>query len=167
MPALPIVFSDNPILRQKSRRVSHITGEIERLIKDMFESMHAAHGVGLAAVQVGVPLRLIIVEIPEDLEDSNAGTTLVLLNPEVVRASDEMETGIEGCLSVPGWAGEVPRYTMVTVKGMDPKGKKVRLRAEGYLARVLQHEIDHTEGILFIDRASELWPVEKGEEETI
>jgi len=161
----PILFADNPILREKSRRVPRPTPEIQALIQDMWESMRAARGVGLAAVQIGVPLRVIVAEIPEDMDDPDAGTSLALINPELVKVSREMEDGVEGCLSVPGWAGTVPRHAEVVVKGMDPKGKPVRLKARGYLARVLQHEIDHTEGVLFIDRATEVWAVEVGEEE--
>ncbi len=160
-----ILFADNPVLREKSRRVPRPTEEIRELIQDMWETMRAARGVGLAAVQIGIPLRVIVVEIPEDMDDPNAGTSLALLNPELVRVSREVEEGVEGCLSVPGWAGTVPRSVEVLVKGMDPQGKPVRVKARGYLARVLQHEIDHTNGVLFIDRATEVWPVEEGEEE--
>ena len=161
----PILFLDHPLLRDKSHRVPRITGEIQQLIEDMFETMRAARGVGLAAVQVGVPFRVIVVEIPEDMEDPDAGTSLAVVNPELARVSKEMEEGVEGCLSVPGWVGTVPRHVRVTVKGLDRRGRKVRIRAEGYLARVLQHEIDHLDGVLFIDRATETWPVEEGEEE--
>ncbi len=160
-----ILYADNTVLREKSRRVPRPTKEIQELIRDMRETMRAARGVGLAAVQIGVPLRVIVVEIPEDMDDPDAGASLALLNPELVRVSRETEEGVEGCLSVPGWAGTVPRSVEVLVKGMDPQGKPVRMKARGYLARVLQHEIDHTNGILFIDRATEVWPVEEGEEE--
>ncbi|MBN1180568.1 MAG: peptide deformylase [Anaerolineae bacterium] len=160
-----IVFSDQPILREPSHKVRQVTPDIERLVDDMFETMDVARGVGLAAVQVGVPLRVIVVGVPEDMDDPDAGATLALVNPEVARASDEMEDGVEGCLSVPGFLGDVPRHAYVTVKALDMRGKKVRVRAEGYLARVLQHEIDHLDGVLFIDRASATWQVTEGEEE--
>jgi peptide deformylase len=162
-----IVFSEDPILRERSTRVRRVTEDLRELAEDMFETMRAANGVGLAAVQVGVPVRLIVVEIPEDVEDPLAGTSLALVNPELARTSDELEEGIEGCLSVPGWVGDVPRHSYVTVKALDLEGKKVRVKAEGYLARVLQHEIDHVNGILFIDLAKEMWPVEEGEEEAV
>lgn len=162
-----IIFSDNPLLRQKSRRISKATPDIARLAEDMFETMRQANGVGLAAVQVAVPLRLIVVEIPKDMDDPNAGVSFALLNPELARVSEEKEQGVEGCLSVPGWLGRVERHSAVTVKGMDLQGRKVRRRAEGYLARVLQHEIDHLDGVLFIDRTDEVWPVEEGQEEAI
>lgn len=160
-----IVFTDNPVLREKSRRVPRITRETEQLIADMFETMREAGGVGLAAVQVGAPLRVIIVEIPEEMDDPDAGVSFALINPEFVRTAGEKEEGTEGCLSVPGWAGKVPRYPEVVVKGLGPDGKNVRRKARGYLARVLQHEIDHTHGVLFIDHATEMWPVEEGQEE--
>ncbi len=162
-----IHFADDPLLRERSRRVPEITPDVRRLVDDLFETMWAAQGVGLAAVQVGVPLRVIVVGIPEDMEDPDAGTALALINPKLVRVSKEVEEGVEGCLSVPGWAGNVPRHLRVTLKALDPKGRPVRLRAEGYLARVLQHEIDHLDGVLFIDRATEVWPVEEGEEEAV
>lgn len=161
----PILFADNPVLREKSRRVTRPTAEILELIQDMWETMQAARGVGLAAVQIGVPLRVIVAKIPEDMDDPDAGTSLALINPEIVRASLETEEGVEGCLSVPGWVGTVSRPVEVVVKGMDPRGRRVRMKARGYLARVLQHEIDHTEGVLFIDRATDVWRVEEGEEE--
>lgn len=162
-----IVFSDNPILRKRSSRVPRITPDIRRLVEDMFDTMRAANGVGLAAVQIGVPLRVIVVEIPEDLDDPDAGTSLALVNPELARVSKETEEGVEGCLSVPGWVGNVLRHRRVVVKGLDLNGRKVRLRAEGYLARILQHEIDHLNGVLFIDRTDDIWPVEEGEEEVV
>jgi peptide deformylase len=147
----------------------------QELIDDMLETMHQANGIGLAAVQVGVPERVIVVEVPiisEDEDEENQGPPdtefFVLINPEVVRESHETEEGIEGCLSVPGWVGEVERHRAVTVEGLDRSGNEVRVKAEGLLARVFQHEIDHCQGILFIDRIEDpekIWPVEEGTEE--
>jgi peptide deformylase len=176
MPTRPLVYADNPILRRKSHRVERVTPALRALIEDMIETMRAANGIGLAAIQVGVPERVIVVELPaeaeEDEEEGEAEARpkqlYVVINPEIRRASAEMEEGVEGCLSVPGWAGEVSRHLAVTVKGMDVKGKPVRLKAEGLLARVLQHEIDHCDGILFIDRIEDpekIWQVTAGEEE--
>jgi peptide deformylase len=149
--------------------------DTEELIDDLIETMHQANGIGLAAVQVGVPERVIVVEVPvvgEDEDEEGQGPPntefFVLINPEVVRKSHETEEGIEGCLSVPGWVGEVERHHAVTVEGLDRTGNKVRVRAEGFLARVFQHEIDHCQGILFIDRIEDpekIWPVEEGTEE--
>ena len=163
----PIVYSDDPLLRKTSSKVRRITEDIEQLVEDMFETMQEERGVGLAAVQVGVPVRLFVVKIPEDMEDPDAGTKLALLNPKIARRSSEIEEGVEGCLSVPGWMGNVPRHVEITVKGMDMDGKKTRIKAEGYLARVIQHEIDHLNGVLFIDHATETWEVEEGEEEAL
>ena len=162
-----IIFSDNPLLHAKSHRVPEVDAQVEKLIDDMFETMHAANGVGLAAVQVGVPLRVIIAAIPPDMDDPDAGKSLAIINPKLARVSPDTEEGVEGCLSVPGFVGTVERHVAVTIKGLDRRGKKVRVRARGYLARVLQHELDHTEGVLFTDKATEVWPVEEGEEERI
>ena len=162
-----IIFSDDPLLRKKSSRIRRVTPDVEQLVDDMFETMRESNGVGLAAVQVGVPVRLLVIQIPEDLEDPDAGKSLVLINPKLARTSEETENGVEGCLSVPGLVGEVERHLQVTVKGLDRHGNKTRLRAEGYLARVLQHEIDHLDGVLFIDRTENIWEVEEGEEELV
>jgi peptide deformylase len=164
----PIVLSDNPLLRKKSRRVRRVGPALQRLIDDMVETMRPANGIGLAAIQIGVPERVIVVQLPEDEEDPKSNTLYAIINPELARKSREMEDGIEGCLSIPGWVGEVSRHHAVTIKGLDPQGRSVRIRAEGLLARVFQHEIDHCDGILFIDRVADsekIWPVPEGEEE--
>jgi peptide deformylase len=170
-----IVFSNEPVLREASRRVRRIDKETEELIEDMLETMHAADGIGLAAVQIGVPERVIVIEVPvvsegeEDETERSPETELyVLVNPELISASDEMVEGVEGCLSIPGWVGEVERHQAVTVEGLDRTGRKVRIPAEGLLARVFQHEIDHCQGVLFIDRIDDpdkVWRVEEGQEE--
>ncbi len=152
MAVRPIVRADNPILRKKSRKVQRFGRSLQNLIDDMVETMHAAHGVGLAAPQIGVSQRVIVIQLPEDEEDPQSGKLYVLCNPEIVRTAGEEEEGEEGCLSVPGFVGDVRRATVVTVKGLDSKGRKIRIRAEGLLARAFQHEIDHINGVLFIDR---------------
>ena len=150
-----IVVEGDPVLRRKARRVRRFGRQLADLIADMFETMRQAHGVGLAAPQVGVSERVIVIEIPEDMEDEpNAGTRLALVNPELVKARGE-ETSEEGCLSVPAFSGQVCRAAQVTVKGLDPQGREARIRAEGLLARALQHEMDHLDGVLFIDRVLE------------
>jgi peptide deformylase len=158
---------DNPILRQKARPVKRVTPEIRQLMDDMLETMRAAPGVGLAAPQVNVPLRVIVVEVPRDMEDPEAGTIVyALANPEIVRKSRETEEGEEGCLSIPGVYGYVERAKWVSVRALGRNGRRVRIRAEGFLARVLQHEIDHLNGILFIDHITDpekLWTVEPEE----
>jgi peptide deformylase len=177
MPVRPIVLSDNPLLRKKSRRVRRVDPTLQELTDDMVETMHAANGIGLAAIQIGVPERVIVVQLPEEESEEGEqgegknpedGELYVIINPKLARKSRDVEEGIEGCLSVPGWVGEVSRHYAVTVKGLDPRGQPVRIRTEGLLARVLQHEIDHCDGILFIDHIEDpekVWPVPEGEEE--
>ena len=139
-----VITAENPILRQKAKKVRHFDPSIQRLIDDMFEIMHAAHGVGLAAPQIAISQRIFVAEY----EDRK----VAMVNPEIVKAEGE-ELGTEGCLSIPGYVGDnIRRATTVIVKGQDARGKNIRVRAEGWLARVLQHEIDHLDGILFIDR---------------
>jgi peptide deformylase len=156
--------------------VRRIDERVKYLIDDMIVTMREANGIGLAAVQVGVPERVVVIELPvpreekeeEERREPPETELYVLINPEVVQASDEVDEGIEGCLSIPGWVGKVERPHTVVVEAMDRQGRTVRLEAEGLLARVLQHEIDHCEGILFIDRIEDpekIWPVEKGTEE--
>jgi len=143
MANLPIRTVPDPILRNKAKRVRFVDGSIHRLIDDMIETMHAAPGVGLAAPQVGVPLRVIVIGIPEQ-ED------IALINPEIVRSSGERLVN-EGCLSIPGYIGEVKRAVAVTAKGRDASGKEIRIKAEELLAQALEHEIDHLNGVLYID----------------
>ena len=182
MAVRPIVFSDNPLLRERSRRVRRVGSDVQQLVDDMVETMHEANGIGLAAIQVGVPERVIVIQLPPEPEEEDAegeknpeseqnpdsGELYVVINPELARRSREVEDGIEGCLSVPGWVGEVERHSAVTVKGLDRRGKRVRIKAEGLLARVFQHEIDHLDGVLFTDHIEDpdrIWPVEEGQEE--
>jgi len=152
MSILRILTAENPILRRKSRRVKTFDGDLQRLADDMLETMHAANGLGLAAPQVGVLKRLIIVEMPPSEEEpEKEGERYILVNPEIVHSEGE-EVGEEGCLSIPGYVGLVKRAARVKVRAQTVKGKRVRLEGEGLLARALQHEIDHLNGILYIDR---------------
>ena len=123
-----IIYADNPRLREKSKKVRVFGPGLQTLIEDMVETMHEANGQGLAAPQVDVLERVIVIEIPEDEEDPQSGKLFALVNPEIVRAEGE-EEGKEGCLSIPGWWGEVKRATFVTVKAQDAKGKWIRLKA--------------------------------------
>lgn len=152
MTVLPIVKADNPILREKAKKVSRIDSSIQKLIDDMIETMHAANGVGLAAPQVGVPLRVIVVQEFREAEEGKMepGEVIALINPEIVKMSGEYETD-EGCLSLPGYIGTIKRAERVTVKGLNRQGKEVRIKADGLLAEALQHEVDHINGILFFD----------------
>ncbi len=143
MTAIPVHILPDPVLRQKAKRVRIIGGSIQKLIGDMIETMRAAPGVGLAAPQVGVPLRVIVIGMPEE-------EVKVLINPEVVRRKGERLVD-EGCLSVPGYLGEIKRAESITVKGRDRNGKEIRVKADGLLAQVLEHEIDHLNGVLYVD----------------
>lgn len=148
MAILPIRRAGDPVLREKARRVRKIDSSIQKLIEDMWETMYDAPGVGLAAPQVGVPLRVIVIDVPEH-------DPIALVNPEIVKRSGE-RTVDEGCLSVPGFRGEITRSVKVVAKGIDPAtGKEVRIKAEDdLLAEALEHEIDHINGILYIDYLS-------------
>ncbi len=143
MAVLPMVDYTNPVLRQKAKRVSNIDGAIAQLIDDMVETMHEVEGVGLAAPQVGVPLRIAVIELPDE-------ETIVLVNPKIVKRSGERQIE-EGCLSVPGYRGEIQRSEKVTVKGLDRFGREIRIKGEGLLAQALEHELDHLDGTLYID----------------
>lgn len=158
MTVIPIRVLPDPILRQKAKRVRAIDGSIQKLISDMIETMHAVPGrVGLAAPQVGVSRRVIVIGIPEE-ED------LVLINPEVVRQKGERLVS-EGCLSIPGYFGEIKRAESVTVKGLDQSGKGIRVKADELLAQALEHEIDHLNGVLYIDRLESMDKLRKIEPE--
>ena len=134
----------DPVLKRKAKKIHTIDGSVKKLIRDMLETMHAEPGrAGLAAPQVGISLRVIVIGIPEEEE-------IVLVNPEIVRRKGERIID-EGCLSVPGYFGQIGRSESVTVKGRDRNGKEVRIKAEGLLAQVLEHEIDHLNGKLYID----------------
>lgn len=139
-----IRLEDDEILRKKSRKIESVNDRIKTLIEDMKETMYSANGVGLAAPQVGILKRLIVVDVGEG--------PIVLINPEIIEEKGS-ETDFEGCLSLPGKEGSVERPSYVKVKGINEDGKEVICSGEGLLARALCHEIDHLDGILFIDKA--------------
>ncbi len=155
-----IVTVPHPVLRRKARRVTEFGPELQQLVHDMIETMRAAPGVGLAAPQVNVSQRVIVVEY-EDEDEGIPHQLYAVVNPRVVWASAETEWGVEGCLSIPGVAGEVERARAVTVVGQDPQGRDLRLELEGWVARIFQHEIDHLNGVLFTDRARRVWRLEE------
>lgn len=167
-----IVVIDHPVLRRKAKKIVKITAEHRKLIEDMIETMREAPGVGLAAPQVAVGERLIVVEWADEPENEDnpprKKRLFVVLNPEIVWASAEMVQGTEGCLSVPGWVGDVMRHEAVTVRGLNRNGEKIKIEVEGWLARIFQHEIDHLDGVLYIDKLvskETLRRVEVGSEE--
>jgi peptide deformylase len=158
-----IITLPDPVLRKKARKVTDFGAELQMLIDDMVETMRVAPGVGLAAPQVNASLRVIVVEYGESNEDEENPTPpklYMVVNPEITRFSKETEVGSEGCLSIPGFAGDVDRPLSVTLKGLNRHGQPIRIKANGWLARIFQHEIDHLDGILFIDRAERVWKLE-------
>ena len=160
MSVLEIRTVPDPVLKKKTSRISAIDRSVKKLVKDMCETLHAEEGrVGLAAPQVGVSLRVTVIGMPEE-ED------IILINPEIVRRKGQRLVS-EGCLSIPGYIGEVNRAETVTAKGLDIHGKEVRIKGEGLLAQALEHEIDHLDGILYIDRMENMDSLRKiGPEDT-
>lgn len=143
MAVLPLRIVPDPVLRQRAKRVRNIDASLERLIDDMLETMPAVSGVGLAAPQIGISLQVAVIGIPDE-------EAIILINPQIVKRSGERLVE-EGCLSVPGYRGEIMRAVTVTAKGRDRRGKEFRLKATGLLAQALEHEIDHLNGVLYID----------------
>jgi len=146
----PILTYGHPILRQATRPVANLNGDLDRLIDDMVETMVAAPGMGLAANQVGSPLRVFVANPSEDHDPSRL---LVVINPELVEADGELVTE-EGCLSIPDFRDEVRRARRVLVRGLDRAGRPIEVEGEDLLARIFQHELDHLNGVLFVDRLS-------------
>ncbi len=152
MANLGITKYGNPVLRKVAEPVTEINDEIKKIVSDMLDTMYASEGVGIAAPQIGVSKRIIIV----DTNPADASTKpLIIINPEIVEASGEIKEQ-EGCLSIPDVRSEVKRYERVVVEGLDLEGNKIRVEGADLLARALQHEIDHINGKLFIDHLSKL-----------
>jgi peptide deformylase len=147
MAVLPIRIYPNPVLRVSCREIITIDARVRKLAADMVETMHAAPGIGLAAPQVGIEERLAVVDLSVGEDPKQI---LILINPEVVHR-EGLETEVEGCLSLPGMTDKVDRPTAVRVKALDLSGKTIEIQAEGWLARALCHELDHLDGILFVD----------------
>ncbi|PWH18198.1 MAG: peptide deformylase [Anaerolineae bacterium] len=169
-----IVTVPDPVLRRKAQKVTQFDEKLQTLIDDMIETMRQAPGVGLAAPQVGVLEQVIVVEYFEKEEDEeredaeNAPKRLyVVVNPEITRTSTETVSGPEGCLSIPGYMGEVERFQSITVKGQNRRGQPVTLKLKDWTARIFQHEIDHLNGILFTDRATKIWKPEAPVEDKV
>ena len=166
-----IVTLPDPVLRRKARPITKFDGNLQTLIDDMIETMRDAPGVGLAAPQVGISDRLIVVEYGEEEEDENGEIIelpkklYVMINPEIVKVSEEKEMGVEGCLSIPGLVGEVERHSAIQIKGLNRHGQPTKVKAEGWLARIFQHEIDHLDGVVYPDRATKVWKPSVDEEE--
>ena len=157
---LDIVTLPNPVLRHKTRPVTKFDDDLQKLINDMIETMREANGVGLAAPQVDYAYRLTVIESLPHLDDDGneiegSRELFVIVNPEIVWKSRDMVDGIEGCLSIPGYVGEVSRHESIRVRAQDRYGKKIRLRLHGWTSRIFQHEIDHLNGVLYIDKLTD------------
>ena len=148
MATLPIITLPDPMLRRASQPVERVDASLQKLLDDMLETMYAAPGIGLAAVQVGVPRRALVVDVAEDGEPANP---LYIINPEIVAVGPDTRVHDEGCLSIPDVKVEIERPASVTVQYIDREGKQQTLEANGLLATALQHEIDHLNGRLIID----------------
>ncbi len=157
MSLLTIVSVPDPVLRRKAHKVTEFDKDFQSLVDNMSETLSDAPGVGLAAPQVGISQQLIVVEYGDDDDESVPKKLFVVANPEIIHTSDETVEGLEGCLSVPDLVGTVERYTSVVVKGLNRYGRPVKIKAEDWLARIFQHEIDHLNGILFTDRTDKVW----------
>jgi peptide deformylase len=159
-----IVYLPEPVLRKKAKPVTQFDKDLQALINDMIETMREAPGVGLAAPQVNIPLQLAVIEYAEDEdEEENEDAPppkkklYVIINPEITKVSEEKVMGIEGCLSIPGLVGEVERHEAIQVKALNRHGQPYKIKADGWMARIFQHEIDHLHGVMFTDKATSVW----------
>ena len=169
-----IVTLPEPVLRRKAKPITKFDKELQTLIDDMIETMRDAPGVGLAAPQVGDSERLAVIEYAEDEDDEDEDESVekpakpkqlfVIINPEIVKASEEKVLGVEGCLSIPGIQGEVERHEAIQVKGLNRFGKPQKVKVDGWMARIFQHEIDHLNGVLFTDLSTRVWKPTSEEE---
>ncbi|POO57128.1 peptide deformylase [Agrobacterium rosae] len=149
----PLIILPDPLLRQQSKPIEQVDAEITRLADDMLDTMYDAPGIGLAAIQIGVPRRMLVIDISREDEDRKP---VVFINPEILTVSDDVSAYEEGCLSIPDYYAEVERPAALTVGYIDREGKQQTVEADGLLATCLQHEIDHLNGVLFIDHISRL-----------
>jgi peptide deformylase len=171
MTVLDIVTLPEKILRERTLPVTRFDGELQRLIDDMIETMREAPGVGLAAPQIGQSIKLSVIETLAEVDEEGneiegSRDLYVIANPEIVWSSRKSVDGIEGCLSIPGYVGEVERFESIRVRAQDRYGNKIKLRLHDWTARIFQHEIDHLNGVLYIDRLTEaenLWTEEEFE----
>ena len=169
-----IVTLPDPVLRRKARAVTTFDKNLQTLVDDMIETMRNAPGVGLAAPQVGVSEQVIVVEYaePEEVEEGEEPKEVepklhVMVNPEIVKFSPDTVMGVEGCLSVPMLVGEVERAEEIRIRGFNRRGQPMKLKVDGWLARIFQHEIDHVNGVVFTDLATQIWQPEEPIEDTV
>lgn len=158
MAKLKVYEYPHPVLKKKAVKVEQdeFNAELKTLLGDMLETMYESAGVGLAAPQIGLSKRIVVIDVEQDDEQGQPGNPMYLVNPEIVWASEETMINFEGCLSVPEQRAEVERHAAVKVRYCDPEGQEKLIEADGFLAIALQHEIDHLDGILYIDRISRL-----------
>jgi peptide deformylase len=156
-----IITLPHPVLRRKARKVTDFGAELQTLIDDMIETMRVAPGVGLAAPQVNVSQRVIVVEFGDEEDEDVPAKLYAVVNPEITRISREVVVGTEGCLSIPEIVGDVERPVDATIKGFNRHGQPLKIKASGWLARIFQHEVDHLDGVLFVDRAERVWKLEE------
>jgi peptide deformylase len=165
-----IVTLPEPVLRRKAKPITKFDKDLQTLIDDMIDTMRDAPGVGLAAPQVNILQQLAVIEYSEDEDDEEQEAKpkpkklYVIINPEIIKASDDKVMGVEGCLSIPGLIGKVERHQAIQVKALNRHGSPVKLKVDGWLARIFQHEIDHLNGVLFTDLATEIWKPRDDEE---
>ncbi len=144
------------VLRTPGEEIEDFGDDLRELVEDMYQTMYHAEGIGLAAPQIGLSLRLFVVDVPDDAVEEGEGLRAAVVNPRIAEVSDEMEKAAEGCLSIPGLEGVVERPRSVVIVANDPRGEPIRLEASGLVGRALLHEYDHLEGVLFIDRVGPL-----------
>jgi peptide deformylase len=161
MPAREIILVPHPTLRKKAAKITDFGPELQELVDDMIITLHEASGAGLAAPQVNVSQQVILVEFGSEEDEEIPPTLYVIVNPKITRFSQEIVSGAEGCLSIPGLMGEVERSQEIVVEGQDRYGKPLKMKLHGWLARIFQHEIDHVNGILYTDRTTRVWETDE------
>lgn len=161
MPVREVIVIPHPTLRKQAVPVDDYGPETQQLIDDMFETLHEEAGAGLAAPQVNVSQQVILVEYGSEEDENIPPTLYIAINPKITRFSPETVMGAEGCLSIPNLMGEVERAQEIVVEGLDRHGKPLKMKLRGWLARIFQHEIDHLNGILFTDRATDVWETDE------
>ncbi|MCJ7702663.1 MAG: peptide deformylase [Anaerolineales bacterium] len=162
-----IITVPHPTLSQKARKISDFGPKTQTLIDDMVETLRAVPGVGLAAPQVDALIRLVVIEFGDEEDENIPPKLYTIINPEISRHSRETVMGTEGCLSIPDLIGDVERFESITVKGLNRHGQPIKIKAKDWLARILQHEIDHLTGVLFTDLATEVWEPMTEEEKAL
>ncbi len=161
MTAREIIIVPHPTLRKKAEKVTDFGPDLQQLIEDMIDTLHEESGAGLAAPQINVSKQVILIEFGSEEDEEVPPRLYVTINPKITRFSQQMVSGAEGCLSVPGLMGDVDRSQDVVVEGQDRNGEPLKISLQGWIARIFQHEIDHINGILYTDRATQVWEADE------